>query len=779
MPTNLSIQADACFPLHGGAIEACSEGLSGATPLVTAQFESPSRSDESRRSGIAPRCNSRALLLRGVSLRSTPRYRLASLCDALGIWLVLLICIVGRSTVHAGEPVNIGSRLELFVDHHLVGKLDGCALKLHEPTLANIAIRFDAPWEGPFSGYQTIIKDGDTYRLYYRGSGGKGGDGGGGETTCMAESRDGITFTKPKLGLCEFNGGKDNNIVIHEAPFTHNFCPFIDTNPAAPKEQRFKAVAGTAKTGLVAWSSPDGIRWTKMQDKAVFTKGAFDSQNVAFWSEAEQCYCLYFRVFTGGTVNEKQWQPKGYRTVSRATSKDFLNWSEGKRMTFGDTPPEHLYTNGTRPYFRAPHLYIAVPMRFLPGRKVLTDEQANALGVKPGYGSDCAEAVLMSSRGDTLYDRTFMEAWIRPGTDLGNWASRAGLTALGIVPTSNVELSLYKQAHYAQATTHMLRYTLRTDGFASVNAPYRGGEFVTKPLTFTGGKLTMNFSTGATGGVRVEIQDAQGKPAPGFSLDDAVEQIGDDIERTVTWKNGGDVSNLAGQAVKTALRDEGRRLVCGAVPVDAGCSIARRTLMSAASAPHSRKRTGVSALLRQLLAPLRRLAHGLDQRIPQPLLFQLFQARDGRAAGTGDFVAQRCGMFAGLQDHLRGSGDGLRGKLQRRGAGQAHKDTAVSQGLDHGVDIRGAASAEARDGVEQAFRNFAGGSDRTEDRLRGRGIGVRGGAAAGEGGRALEDERGGVGHGSDDPLRAAKPGLKVLERDAGGDGEEQGVMRDA
>jgi hypothetical protein len=474
--------------------------------------------------------------------------RMVGMTLRLSLFAFATLILIART--RADEPIVVGSRLELFVDQHLVGKLDGCALKLHEPQLANVAIRFDAPWEGPFSGYQTIIKDGDTYRLYYRGSSGKGGDGGVGEATCMAESRDGVTFTKPKLGLCEFNGSKDNNIVVHEAPFTHNFCPFLDTNPAAPREQRYKAVAGTAKTGLVAWSSPDGIHWTKMQDKAVFTKGAFDSQNVAFWSEAEQCYCLYFRVFTGGTVDERKWQAKGYRTVSRATSKDFLNWSEGQRMRFGATPPEHLYTNGTRPYFRAPQIYIAVPMRFLPGRKVLTDEQAKTLGVKPGYGSDCAEAVLMSSRGGTLYDRTFMEAWIRPGTDLGNWASRAGLTALGIVPTSDVEMSLYKQAHYAQATTHMLRYTLRTDGFASVNAPYRGGEFTTKPVTFTGGKLMLNFSTGATGGVRVEIQDAKGQPQPGFALADAVEQIGDDIERTVTWKNGSDVSKFAGQPVK-------------------------------------------------------------------------------------------------------------------------------------------------------------------------------------------------------------------------------------
>ncbi|MEW6303567.1 MAG: hypothetical protein AB1705_08860 [Verrucomicrobiota bacterium] len=473
-----------------------------------------------------------------------PLYHIA-LCFCLGASLLL--------PAHAQEIRDLGSRLELFTDHYLIDKLDGTQLKLHEPKLADVAIQFDKPWEGPFCGYTTVIKHPakPLYQMYYRGLPVARGDGSTNEAACYAESPDGIRWTKPNLRLHEVNGTRDNNCILHRAaPFSHNFSPFYDTRPGVPDDERYKALAGTSKTGLVPWASPDGIRWRKLRDEAVFRKGAFDSQNVAFWSEHEQCYVLYFRIFTGGTVDEKVWQPKGYRTVSRTTSKDFLNWSEPQRMSFGGTPPEHLYTNQTHPYFRAPHLYVALPMRFMPGRKVLTDAQATKLGVAKGYGSDCAEAVLMTSRGGTQYDRTFMEGFIRPGTDLGNWASRAGLTALGVVPTGPAEMSLYKQAHYTQPTAHLLRYTLRTDGFASLNAPYKGGEMTTKPLKFSGKQLVLNFSTSAAGSVRVEIQDAQGKPIPGFALADATETIGDDIERIVAWKNGSDVSKLAGQPVR-------------------------------------------------------------------------------------------------------------------------------------------------------------------------------------------------------------------------------------
>ena len=86
--------------------------------------------------------------------------------------------------------------------------------------------------------------------------------------------------------------------------------------------------------------------------------------------------------------------------------------------------------------------------------------------------------------------------------------------------------------------------------FASAQAPYAGGELTTKPLTFKGGELSINFGTSAAGSVRVEIQDASGKAIPGFSLADATEQIGNEIARTVTWKGGSDVAALAGKPVR-------------------------------------------------------------------------------------------------------------------------------------------------------------------------------------------------------------------------------------
>jgi hypothetical protein len=113
------------------------------------------------------------------------------------------------------------------------------------------------------------------------------------------------------------------------------------------------------------------------------------------------------------------------------------------------------------------------------------------------------------------------------------------------------ELSLYASEDYWTGTSSRLRrYTLRMDGFVSAQAGLAGGELVTKPITFDGAELQLNFSTSAAGSIRVEIQDADGAPIDGFSLNDALGVIGDDLDRPALWKSGTDVSELAGRPVR-------------------------------------------------------------------------------------------------------------------------------------------------------------------------------------------------------------------------------------
>ncbi|TVR54458.1 MAG: hypothetical protein EA426_16955 [Spirochaetaceae bacterium] len=454
--------------------------------------------------------------------------------------------------------VNIGNRLELFVDDHLIETVKGARLVLHRPREQNIALRYDKPW-ALTGGYVTVFKDGDLYRMYYSGrTGGSKSDDASGQHTCYAESRDGITWTEPELGLFEFGGTKKNNIVhAGDGPTCHNFSPFLDTRPGVAPGEKYKAIGGHKTTGLRVLHSPDGIRW-RFADQPPIQPASpdltrYDSQNLAFWSEHEQCYCCYFRIFVYPDGRHAG-SGDGIRTIARTTSEDFVHWTEPVAMSFGDTPMEQLYINQTHPYYRAPHIYIAFPARFMKGRKILSDEEGAAFGVNHhngvGYWQDCAETVFMTSRGGNAYDRTFMEGFVRPGLDRRNWVSRCNYAALGVVPTGPDEMSLYVNRHNQQKTAHISRFSLRTDGFSSLNAPHAGGEAVTKTLEFTGNRLVLNYATGAGGHVRVEIQDESGSPIKGYALSDADDIIGDEIERTVAWNGKPDVSALTKRSVR-------------------------------------------------------------------------------------------------------------------------------------------------------------------------------------------------------------------------------------
>jgi hypothetical protein len=448
--------------------------------------------------------------------------------------IAALTAVLTASAVPASgsaNPVNIGSRLELFADDYLIDSLSGVELRLNHPLPRETAIVFDAPWEGDTCAYVTVLKDGDRYRMYYRGSGESAAHV---MTACLAESADGIVWTRPKLGIFEFGGVKDNNIVWMGAG-ADCFTPFKDSNPRAADTERYKALVvmrpggdRTRKAVLYALVSTDGIRWNQMRKQPIITDGAFDSQNLAFWDSRREEYVCYFRDFKNGV-----------RMIKRSTSKDFRNWSAPEDITCTGAPPEHLYTNAITPYPREPRLYVGFPKRFVPDRKAVAEHK------NPGV----SDGVFMSSR-DGLSFHLWNEAFIRPGQDRQNWTDRNIMTAWGLLELAPGEISLYYSEHYRHPTNRLIRATIRADGFCSLHARGERGEVVTKPIVFSGGKLAINFATSAAGGIRAAIEDARGKPIKGFGLEDCPAIYGDEIEHVVRWNSGSDVSALAGKPVR-------------------------------------------------------------------------------------------------------------------------------------------------------------------------------------------------------------------------------------
>jgi hypothetical protein len=156
----------------------------------------------------------------------------------------------------------------------------------------------------------------------------------------------------------------------------------------------------------------------------------------------------------------------------------------------------------------------------------------------------------MSSRDGVNWHRPFLEAWVRPGHDDRNWTQRSNMPAWGIVQLDPAEFSLYITEHYDWPDHRLRRITVRRHGFASVHAGASGGEFTTRPLTFTGKNLILNYATSAAGSVQVEVQDEQGTPIAGRTLADMPPLFGDELDAVVSWKSGGDLSHLVGKPVR-------------------------------------------------------------------------------------------------------------------------------------------------------------------------------------------------------------------------------------
>ncbi len=163
--------------------------------------------------------------------------------------------------------------------------------------------------------------------------------------------------------------------------------------------------------------------------------------------------------------------PDGYRTINTATSEDFIGWTKGQLLDFGDAPKVQLYTHATQPYYRAPHIFVGFPLRYIPWHK--SAEEKHAFG-------ELSDVLFMSSR-DGLHFQLWDEAFIRPGLqkrgiEHNRWGGHVNNTvAAGIletksdIPGAPNDLSIYStEGYYSGEGCQLRRFTLRIDGFVSV-----------------------------------------------------------------------------------------------------------------------------------------------------------------------------------------------------------------------------------------------------------------------------------------------------------------------
>ncbi len=365
------------------------------------------------------------------------------------------------------------------------------------------------------------------------------------------------------MGIIDCNGSTANNLTFEGFPpfqrGAHGFAPFKDDYPACAPEARYKAIGAdnTWPCHLFAMQSPDGLHWSLMREEPLEIAGAFDSQNLAFWDGLRgeyRCYYRDFREYENSTF---------FRGIKTCTSPDFFHWTPGEWLEYPGAPIEQLYTNQILPYYRAPHIFVGFPTRYVerpwsPSIEALPELEHRRLRARASerYGTALTDGLFMSSRDGRNFSR-WGEAFIRPGLrPLGSWTYGDCYQGWGLLETASDipgapnELSCFAAEGYWRGTANAFRrYTLRLDGFVSLSAPLVGGGMLTPPLTFTGARLSLNLSTSAAGYAKVALRQPDGSAIAGYTPDDCWPIIGDTLDYTVRWKNGSALHALVGHPV--------------------------------------------------------------------------------------------------------------------------------------------------------------------------------------------------------------------------------------
>jgi len=241
-----------------------------------------------------------------------------------------------------------------------------------------------------------------------------------------------------------------------------------------------------------------------------------------------------------------------------------------------DPEATDVYNTRAYKYHWAPDTYVAFPLWFFHYEG--DGPKARQMLAHPDLelGTGMVETQLAVSRDGLTWKRYPRPAYVPVGNFKG-FEMRRPYIAFGMVRRGH-ELWQYTYTRSSYHDPHkkegsdgsppalVQRLSQRLDGFVSVDAPYeKDGGFTTHPLRFTGRELVVNVDTGATGYVQIGFEDEQGRPVPGFSVDDCVYINANAVEQKVCWltkddKVTYDVSALASRPVRMVVRMRGASL---------------------------------------------------------------------------------------------------------------------------------------------------------------------------------------------------------------------------
>jgi hypothetical protein len=426
--------------------------------------------------------------------------------------------------------------------------------------------------------YGSIIREGGRFRMWYIAIDSEAINSLGthayrGCRAAYAESEDGIHWIKPKLGLVEYRGNRDNNLVLVEPPDVTGLHLVVLHEPDDPDpSRRYKMMHQIrwADSPSFGWTtsvpllSKDGFRW-RLQTPGAPKNYAIATSDMPLPPEHTEQSGLYrwqgMYYLTGQQLSPWVHLPDGTkcgRVMTSFHSADFIHWSHAKTLAFvrdGYVPVEQGHGKES-------HSPASVWNRgnVLLGLHGLWEGSPKVADRRMPLG------LLISNDGIHFREPVPGFVFVPHGQD-GQWDQRGLLSGQAFEQMGDETYIWYGNWDLSE-TSNAKTYgavgllTMRRDGFGSVSPMNRSApaQLITCAIpTRDIGRLAVNAEgLSAEVSLRVELLDELERPLPAYAGENAAVVHEGGVRKPVYWPRGGGVP-LLDRPLRIRIRFEGAR----------------------------------------------------------------------------------------------------------------------------------------------------------------------------------------------------------------------------
>ncbi len=482
-----------------------------------------------------------------------------------GYYALALVAALASSSVEYGfadDSIKARStpstRTILFVDDHDVLYRSGTVRRLNTPRRREEPVLSETkPWELAI-GYCSVQRApagvavaAGTFQLWYQSyAGPRAKDRTRRVVVAYAESDDGLSWRKPSLGLFDFNGENNTNIVLvgnGGKSVNYGAAVIVDLRDPSPS-RRYKMAywdfAGNLP-GLFVAFSPDGKHWTKHhsgpllpaaygepgqpparaeRDTEPDIRPAISDVIDLHFDPRRERHVIYAKTWIDGPDGRRFWK----RAVVRTESEDFIRWT--KPVLVLVPADDELGQIHGAPVFHRHGVYFGLA-------------QILDFGGFDRGGTGNMPGELIVSRDGVRWSRPFRETAFLPVSGDAKTFDAGCLWTNAMPLQVGDELRFYYGAypswnsdHDSSATGIGLR-TLSIDRFAALRPRENAAQITLKPIDLSGAR-GMTLNADARGGrIRVEVLTAGGYRVPGFAKDEARPISVDGTRVAASWQN--------------------------------------------------------------------------------------------------------------------------------------------------------------------------------------------------------------------------------------------------